>query len=374
MKKSFLLLIIILIPVVIITGCGNEQPEEEASQQVGDTETTEITGDAVELTVSEEGQENVINKKEYYVSPFTGRAIGEKSLNRAVMVSIENSPAARPQSGLEDADIIYEFLVEGGITRFLALYWNNIPEKIGPVRSLRPYLIATAHEYNPLLLHAGASPAGFNMLSEVDINNLDQIYKGKYYWRDGDRKRPHNLYTGYFKINSYLNEITGQEYSNRFSFQQIKLMVEKDLNAKNINVDYWGNYNVIYQYVAERNIYKRFLYDHEQPHLVENGEQLTAKNIIVQFVETQVKDDEGRLTMELDGKGEILVFRDGTVIRGYWEKEKDKLTKYYNDKAQEIKLNPGQTWIQVVPRFTAIDYGSGDNNEQRAQEEINNSR
>ena len=366
MKKSFLLLIVILILVLIIAGCQSteKQPEEEVSQQVEDTEATE------ELTIIDEGQESVDNREEYYASPFTGRAISKKSLNRVVMVSIENSPAARPQSGLEDADIIYEFLVEGGITRFLALYWNNIPEKIGPVRSLRPYLIKTALEYNPLLLHAGASPAGFNMLSEVAINNLDQIYKGKYYWRDGGRKRPHNLYTGYFKFDSYLNEITGQEYSSRFSFQQIKLMIEKDLNAKNINIDYWGNYNVNYQYVPAKNKYNRFLYDHERPHLAENGEQLTAKNIIVQFVETQVKDDEGRLTMELNGKGEILVFRDGTVIKGYWEKEKDKLTKYYNEKAQEIKLNPGQTWIQVVPRFTPIDYGSGDSDEQRTQEKI----
>src|SRR6056297_51183 len=101
MKKSFLLLIVILILVLIIAGCQSteKQPEEEVSQQVEDTEATE------ELTIIDEGQESVDNREEYYASPFTGRAISEKLLNRVVMVSIENSPAARPQSGLEDADI-----------------------------------------------------------------------------------------------------------------------------------------------------------------------------------------------------------------------------------------------------------------------------
>ncbi len=372
MKKSLLLLIIavVLIPLLVLTGCqgGESEPEQEVSKSIRDKEDKDkkVTGDKIEVENDKEGETKAKSNNEnseYYTSPFTGKLVEGKLLRKVLMVSIENSPAARPQSGLQSADIIYEFLVEGGITRFLALYWHDIPGKIGPVRSLRPYFIKTAVPYNPLLLHAGASPEGFKMLSEIEISNLDQIYNGKYYWRDSNRNRPHNLYTGYFKFANYLNQLTGQEYSKRFSFQQIKLIKDKVNKAENININYWGNYSVKYKYSPQKNVYNRFL-NFEQPHLTEDGQQLTAKNIIIKFVDTSVKDDIGRLKMTLNGRGKALIFRDGVVIKGYWKSEENKLTEFYTAKNKDVKLNPGQTWIQVVPKSIVVNYGKGEINGQ----------
>ena len=230
------------------------------------------------------------------------------------MVIIENSPYSRPQSGLEEASIVYEFLVEGGITRFLALYWDKIPEKIGPVRSARPYFIEIAREYDALLLHAGASPEGFAILAEGQVAHLDQIYNGQYYWRSSDRRAPHNLYTGSKRIERYLDQMIGQEYSERFDFQPVSFIKPTDEKADFIRIPYWGGTYIIYRYNKEENLYYRYYGFMETPHLLDNNKQITANNIIIQYTNTRAVDAEGRLEIELEGSGAALMFKDGVVI------------------------------------------------------------
>lgn len=376
-RKSLILIFLLILGLAILTGCsgkesasdsptastGNEMVES-GGEQLTEEAVAELKNNQLEAANEDqlEGQLNnniagVDSKREtVYYSPFTGKPLREKVLVKAVMASIENSPPARPQSGLGEASLVYEFLVEGGITRFLALYWEEIPDKIGPIRSVRPYLIETALEYDALLLHAGASPAGFDMLDRTKISHLDQIYHGSYYWRSSLREAPHNLYTGGFKIKSYLSKLTGQEYGSRFSFQQISFIEPEDIRANKIYLNYWGSYRVCYRFDETKNLYYRYLVDFNHPHLTVEGKQLTARNIIVQFVDTGVIDSVGRLKMTLTGKGESLVFRDGIVIKGYWEKKGKNWTKYFNEEGKEIKLNPGKTWIQIVPRSTRINY------------------
>ena len=305
-----------------------------------------------------------IKAQEYHSSPFSGRVIKGKYFQNAVMAVIENSKPARPQSGLNSASIVYEYLVEGGITRFLALYWNNIPNKIGPIRSARPYFIKTADSYKSILLHAGASPAGFELLQNNDIKHIDQIYNGNYFWRGSDKKIPHNLYTGYFKIAEHLNSLTGQEYKPRFDFKDFSLINTEEIKAKKINIKYWGNYSVNYKYEIKNNVYKRYLYDFKTPHLNANNEQITVNNIIVKFVKTNTKDKQGRLEVQINGSGKAYYFIDGDFIKGKWKKEEGKWTIFYNKDNKELKLNPGKTWIQVVPRTAEINYKKGDNNEK----------
>ena len=306
-----------------------------------------------------------IKAQKYNFSPFSGRVIQEKFFQNAVMAVIENSKQARPQSGLNSAPIVYEYLVEGGITRFLALYWYEIPNKIGPIRSARPYLIKTSNSYKSILLHAGASPAGFNILQNNDIKHIDQIYNGNYFWRGSEKKIPHNLFTGYFKISDYLNNRTGQEYQSRFEFKDLSFINIEKIEAEKIKIDYWGNYEVNYEYDIKNNVYKRYLNDFETPHLNQNNEQITVKNILVKFVETKSKDDQGRLEMKINGTGKAYYFIDGEFIEGKWKKEEGEWTVFYNNENKEVKLNPGKTWIQVVPTSSEIKYEKGDNNGKR---------
>jgi len=257
-----------------------------------------------------------IKAQEYNFSPFSGRVIQEKFFQNAIMAVVENSKQARPQSGLNSAPIVYEYLVEGGITRFLTLYWYDIPNKIGPIRSARPYFIKTSNSYKAILLHAGASPSGFNILQNNDIKHIDQIYNGNYFWRGSEKKIPHNLFTGYFKISDYLNNRTGQEYQNRFEFKDLSFINIEKIEAKKIKIDYWGDYEVNYEYDIKNNVYKRYLNDFETPHLNQNNEQITVKNILVKFVETNTKDDQGRLEMKVNGTGKAYYFIDGDFIKG----------------------------------------------------------
>jgi len=227
----------------------------------------------------------------------------------------------------------------------LALYWHQIPEHIGPIRSLRPYMIETGKNYDALLLHAGASPQGFNLLNRLEVNNLDQIYNGEYYFRS-NRKVPHNLFTE-SKIKEYINNMRSPNYKPRFQFEFIDVL-STPLPAREVFIQFMGNI-VFYEYDTSNNNYKRYLDIHE-PHLIDDNQQVVVDNIIVKIVPTGFKDQMGRLKMDLTGQGEILVFKNGKVIEGYWKNDGNGWTNFLNEDEKEIHLNSGTTWIQVVPQ------------------------
>ncbi|ADO76814.1 DUF3048 domain-containing protein [Halanaerobium praevalens] len=362
-SKLFILMVLLSITLVFLTGCGFKEksqkpkPEEQIQTQtdLSSQERKEEIASLEEKYEIESSTENQIFENNYEASsPFTGLPTKEEYYNRAVAVAIENSPAARPQTGLDEAAVVYEFMLEGGITRFLAIYWPEIPVKIGPIRSARPALIEIARSYDALFLHAGASPDGFQLLADSKLLNLDQLYKSKYFWRSSKRKAPHNLYSGQKPLAEYIANLTEKEYPKQFNF--ITASIINDFKeAQNIKIDYWGAYDVLYKYQSLKNNYLRFIKSDNNPHLSENGKQLTAKNIIVQYVNTSTKDDQGRQDIDLSSGGEIKLFRDGIVINGSWEKRNNKIV-YLNSKNQKLGINPGQTWIQIVAKKTKVSY------------------
>ena len=363
-SKLFFLLALLLTTLMILTACGSDEGQQQVQQNEEEiTQQEELSQkdleeeiENIEEEYEEESPEEDQSSENMYnaVSPFTGLPIETEYYKRAVAVSIENSPASRPQSGLKKAEIVYEFMLEGGITRFLAFFWPEVPEKIGPIRSGRPALIKTAQAYDALFLHAGASPDGFELLANDNILHLDQIYQSQYYWRSSKRKAPHNLYSGQEPLKDYLNNLSEKEYPEQFNFLTASV-VSDFKEAKSINIDYWGSYDVIYQYNSLDNNYARYLNNRENPHLVESGEQLTAKNIIVQYVRTSTKDDQGRQKINLNSGGKMQLFRDGIVLNGSWENNNGQII-YLNSEGNEIEINPGQTWIQIVPNGSEVSY------------------
>src|SRR6056297_3045109 len=154
-SKLFFLLALVLTTLLLLTACSpddsTQAPEEETSQQeeLSESELEEEIKNIEEEYETEMAEEDEFNQNNYSsTSPFTGLPVIDEYYKRAVAVSIENSPAARPQSGLEKAEIVYEFMLEGGITRFLAIFWPKVPKKIGPIRSARPALVKTAQSYD----------------------------------------------------------------------------------------------------------------------------------------------------------------------------------------------------------------------------------
>lgn len=400
MNKTYIIVIIILLLSVLLVACsgteetsqgilGENQVESSVLDEEQDTDdivdihnTDDLDTDDVDTDDSKEFSvlhnsdsdkdtdndsldnipDNVHNDIisedpiDIYFSPFTGQVVDELYLRKALMVIVENSPAARPQSGLKEASIVYEVMAEGGITRFLAIYWDEIPDKIGPIRSARPYMIEIAEEYNALLLHAGASPDGFDILARSQLAHIDQIYNGQYYWRSNDRRAPHNLYTGSRRVEDYLDKLLGQEYQDRFDFQQVSLVSPGDNLSDYIKLPLWGGTTVIYKYDSKENQYYRYYGFLELPHLLDNNKQISVNNLVIQYAKTSQIDDIGRLEVDLINGGKALVFRDGIVIEGYWEKDINNITKFYNKQGENIKFNPGQTWIEVIPDTIKVEY------------------
>ncbi len=357
------MIILFFVLVLLLSGCGKEnQPTFNSGVNENSSEMRDAIQDEEKDNISSQEDREILDvqqnveeeKQQLIVAPFLGKLVEKIELPSPIMVMIENSPAARPQIGLEDASIVYEFLVEGGITRFLALFYENFPERVGPVRSTRPYFIQTALEYDATLLHVGASAEGFHLLATSGISHIDQLSNGAYFWRDLNRRAPHNVYTGKSKLGNYLDKLDIKLVDSIFSFKSVSFIdQQRTKEADKLKIRYWGGYTVEYKYDASKGNYLRFI--DSVPHLMEGGKKLYADNILVQYVDTNIKDDAGRLEMDLIGTGKALFFKNGYVFEGQWAKEADRVV-YNGENGIEWQFNSGQTWIQIVPLSTKIDY------------------
>jgi hypothetical protein len=287
---------------------------------------------------------------------------------RPLAVMINNHTEARPQSGLIDADLVYEMIAEGGITRFLAFFNSTVPEKIGPVRSTREYYLVLVKEIgDAMLMHIGYSPQALVAIESWPVRSLSR--GGADFWRDEARLNAGiaTEHTAYVNGKELLNkglelgwEGTSETFeSYTFTDDAPVKAQETENKATTIKIDFWdaGDYSAEWKYDATGNNYMRFMgYDgagQPLPHKdQESGKQLTAKNVIVQFAkETNiVGDDKNRLDYELIGSGEGLVFKDGKVYKITWSKQdRDSRTKFYTLDGEEVKFNRGKFWIAIVP-------------------------
>lgn len=289
---------------------------------------------------------------------FDGMIVTDsQSLNRRpLLVSIENHPSARPQSGLNQACLVYEFLAEGNITRFLALYLHNEPQTIGPIRSARPYFLDKAMELDAIYAHCGQSPQAELEIPKFQIKSINEIGgAGAYFWRDATRKKPHNLYSSVQKLRQYAAQKGwGKKVEVKgFDFSAASQPVGK--TTKKILIDYPGKYEVVYIFDQGKEVYLRNM--EGKPHLDrETGEQLTAKNVVVLYAnKVKVLDSEGRLEIDLLSQGKAVYFIGDQKIEGNWKKtERSSPTYFFDQEEKEIQFKPGQIWIQIVAPTTGL--------------------
>jgi hypothetical protein len=283
----------------------------------------------------------------------------EREINPPVFaVQVENMVDARPLSGISKANLVYEAISEAGITRLLAIYTSdNLVPEIGPARSARPYYMDWASEYGALYAHSGGSPEALRAVSDYDILDLNEFANGRFFWRSKSRYMPHNLYTSVELLNEAFAAKDGEVKS--FEPWQFKDEVELDgrpSEERRAKIYFsTGSYEVGWQYSRETNDYLRYQADIIQQD--KDGSEVRAKNVAVQFVRMITLDSEGRKKVETIGSGEAIVFRDGVKIEGEWSKEKKgERTKFYDSVGQEIKFNPGVTWVEVVPNGTEVEF------------------
>jgi len=269
-------------------------------------------------------------------------------------VMVENHPAARPQAGLSKASIIYEAIAEGGITRFMLLFSCYDADKVGPVRSARTYFVDWAEEYNAFYAHAGGAQNALTKI--VEDNVLDLNHNSTAFWRQNDgRALEHTLYTTTPKLYQYAQDSGYDINSSDFIPWKFKTDIaasQRPTQGKGAIIDFSNSdtYKVKWTYDPKSNMYLRELSGTAQKDENTN-KQLEAKNIIIAAYTRSAVESGGKTVYDFNtiGSGEIKVLMDGTVIEGTWKKDKAKTrTKFYDKNSQEIKFNPGTTWIEIV--------------------------
>lgn len=290
------------------------------------------------------------------ITPTPTPSLANHFSRKPIALMVENHPDARPQSGLNRADVVYEVVTEGFITRFLAIFANRDAEVVGPIRSTRHYFVALAAEYNAILGHAGASPQGFAAIQRTGLVTVDNNFGEGRYYRISERDAPHNLYTSVEDVRASADD-EGRSDLSAITFKS-DAPVEPGKVVEALRVTYPDGYYVQYRYVRETNSYNRFI--EGVPHVdAYDGEQYHPKNVVVQFVEIWPipRDNAGRVDMELVGSGECFVFQDGRVIKGTWEKQSETGPTIFRDgDGNRVSFNAGQTWIQIVHTTGTLRY------------------
>jgi|CZCB01.1.fsa_nt_gi hypothetical protein len=284
-------------------------------------------------------------------SPLTGQPM--VSPGSPVAVAIDNNPDARPQTGLTEADIVYEVPAEGGITRFLALFHSRSPEVVGPVRSSRPYFALLAKEWGAVFGHCGGDPELDRYINEWKVVDANEFGLGHLFWRDSSRRMPHNLYTSVENLRKVPTEELPAP-SKRYEFKDFAEEPEAG-----ISIRYGRSYAVLYR-LAEGS-YNRYVLEGSQAEPVlhvdrETEEPVSASNVILQYTSLRVIDSEGRLNIDMVGTGKAAYLLGGVYKEGTWEKSGVfEPTLFYDASGEKISLSPGQTWIHIVPQDVEVN-------------------
>ena len=249
---------------------------------------------------------------EKYYSHLNGIEVTSKDdLSKPVTaIMIENSPDARPHSGLKQAEVVYEAIAEGGITRFLTLFQQHKPQLIGPVRSLRMYYVDWLAPYQASVAHVGGSHASLQEIRNGKYRDIDQFFNGSSYWRANDRRPPHNVYTSFEKLDA-LNAGKGYKSSQFTSFARADGKASDDR---------------------------------------EEGRLAPSVVIALHVNETTVMEDGWRQSIVTTGTGTATVFQNGTAAECTWRKN-DRFSplELIDAAGKPVALNRGQTWIAAVP-------------------------
>lgn len=286
-----------------------------------------------------------------YYSPLTGAKVAnEAATTQAVTgIMIENSPDARPQSGLKDAGIVYEAVAEGGITRFLALYQEGKPQLIGPVRSVRLYYVDWVAPYNAGIAHIGGSAAALAEVRNGSYRDLDQFFNSAYYWRATDRYAPHNVYTSFAKLDE-LNAAKGYTSSSFAGFVRQDGKTSATPNATSIDLTISSAlYNPHYDYDVGTNTYLRSV--DGAPSNDREGGQITPSVVVALKVDmVNVMEDGWRESITTTGSGVAYVFQNGSAVECTWHKaSRSEPLELLDASGKPIALNRGQTWIAAIP-------------------------
>lgn len=300
-----------------------------------------------------------ISGREIYFCPFCGLpSTKDRCGRRPVSVMVENHRRSRPQSGLSRACMVYEAPAEGGITRFMAVFAHQDAETIGPVRSARAYFIDWSLELNSVYVHCGQSWDAFEMINSLNFPTINEMWRPEAFWRSRNRFAPHNLYTSSANLRKVIHEKMWQKppFGMRFDFSELQDgKFQEGKPASRIAVKYLPHdYKLVYAYDKTMKAYARAM-DGVKHGDALTGKPLLVKNIVFQYVQTMVMDEEGRLNVQDIGDGVARLVKGGKMFEGSWRKNgMHEPTQYTDLYGKSFVFLPGQTFIQIVPLESEI--------------------
>lgn len=310
----------------------------------------------LEIRTSEDEQkiEEIVQTKEISI-------IDPESKSRPYAVMINNHSIARAHhAGLQDAYIIYEIIVEGGITRYMALFKDQETAKIGSVRSSRHYFLDYANENDAIYVHWGWSPQAQSDISTYKINNINGLtYEGTYFYRDKSLgvALEHTGFTTMEmlkKATTKLNYRTQTNKKNLLNYTAEPINFEEYDNtsdANTVSIKYSSSLTNKYVYDSETKMYKRYV--NEKEHMDDvTKKQYTFKNIITYQISNKTisGDNKNRQDLANIGTGNGYYISEGKAIKIKWEKKsRFEQTKYMLLDGSELKVNDGNTFIQIQP-------------------------
>lgn len=313
---------------------------------------------AEETPIQMVAAENTAGTEETVRSYLTGEQVSaEIGRRRPVAVMLGNTQAACPQSGIGNAGVIYEAPVEGNMTRLMAIIEDyESLEKIGSVRSCRDYYLFYANEFDSIYAHFGQAAYALPYLNEHTVDNLNGIHlDGSVYFRTTDRVAPHNAYASGATLTQgildfgYRNEYK-EGYTGHYQFmpEGSENLLEAGTQANIIKLDCYGDNHPWFEYDGNTKKYSRFQFGAPQVDELTN-EQLTCDNIILQYSNYQPYESGGYLNIDTQSGGAGKFITRGKAIDIRWEKDSQwGITRYYDTNNQEIQLNSGKTWVEIV--------------------------
>ncbi|HWT27306.1 MAG TPA: DUF3048 domain-containing protein [Mobilitalea sp.] len=294
--------------------------------------------------------------KSYFTGQWVPEDIGKKRPIAFVFNNI-NLSYVRNQSGIEQADILYEALVEGGITRLLGISQNFTGDRIGSVRSARHYFVSIADEYDAIYIHYGRTKYAVSKMKELGIDHIDGLdgIGNVVFYRDNSIKAPHNAFASAKGIAEGIKEKGFEtqlpsDYQPHFNFYDADTDLTSDTNVNKITLKFSTYASQYFEYNSTDKLYYRFQYGVPHKDSV-TGNQLKFKNIIVQFVKEWNIDKKGYQTMDLtDASGKGYLISNGKMVPITWKKkEANKWMRYYNEAGEELTINPGKTYVALFP-------------------------
>lgn len=360
------IILLLLITSFYLMGCNNTTKDGDSAIDDNAANVTDVpdntTDDIIEptLTVTPEVENHEGEMRSYLSGLWVSKEIGTK---RPIAFQFNNFKTVSNQSGIGQADIVYECIVEGGITRLLGIGENYSGDRIGSARSARHYFVSIADEYDAIYVHYGKTKYATAKMKELGIDHMDgsEGIGTTVYYRDKSIKAPHNAFASLEGILKGIEQKGfriqyEEDYVPHYSFYEKDTDLTGTNEAKKITLDFSGYAAPYFEYNAEDKLYYRFQYG--APHKDSlTDQQLTFKNIIIQFVKEWDIDKNDYQTMDLeDASGRGYYITNGKVELITWEKkEATGWMRYYNEAGEELTINPGKTYIALFPKDRTED-------------------